>query len=183
MSRWSHRWEPRKPEPPVTRQVAIQWRVERSRCLESAAMIWFLRHGDAEDGQPDFERRLTPKGERQSRDAGATLAALGVKIDLCLASPRVRARDTARLACEALGVEVTIEEQLAGGPFAPLELVVGVENVLLVGHEPDFSNAIGELTGGLVDLKKGGLAAVQDRELRALLRPKETHLIATVKSS
>jgi phosphohistidine phosphatase len=146
-------------------------------------VIWFLRHGEAEDGDPDFDRRLTAKGERQSRDAGAALAALGVEIELCLASPRVRARDTARLACDALGVEVTLEEQLSGGRFDPLELAAGVDNVLLVGHEPDFSDAIAELTGGRTDMKKGGLAAVADRELRVLLRPKDTHLIATVKGS
>jgi phosphohistidine phosphatase len=143
-------------------------------------VIWFLRHGDAEDGDDDFARKLTKKGERQSRDAGAALAALGVTFDACLTSPRVRARDTARLACEALGVEVTIEEQLQGGPFDALEIAAELGEVLLVGHEPDFSNAIGELTGGLVDLKKGGVAAVDVRELRLLLRPKEMHLIATV---
>ena len=144
-------------------------------------MIWFLRHGEAEDGDNDFERRLTAKGERQSRDAGAALAALDVKFDLCLSSPRVRARDTARLACEPLGLEVTLEERLSGGRFDPLELAAGLGNVLLVGHEPDFSNAIAELTGGRVDLKKGGLAAVDERELYVLLRPKETKRIATVK--
>jgi phosphohistidine phosphatase len=106
-----------------------------------------------------------------------------VEIELCLASPRVRARDTARLACDALGVEVTLEDQLSGGRFDPLELAAGVDNVLLVGHEPDFSDAIAELTGGRADMKKGGLAAVADRELRVLLRPKDTHLIATVKGS
>jgi phosphohistidine phosphatase len=146
----------------------------------SCVVIWFLRHGDAAAGSPDFERPLTPKGERQSHDAGATLAALGVEFDLCLSSPRVRARDTARLACESLGVEVTIEDRLAGGRFDPLELAAGLGDVLLVGHEPDFSNAIAELTGGRVDLKKGGVAAVDDGELRVLLRPKDTNLIATV---
>ena len=143
-------------------------------------MIWFLRHGDAEDGEPDFERKLSDKGERQSRQAGAALAALGVKPDLCLASPRMRARDTARLACEALGVEVSEDERLAGGHFDPLELAAGLDEVLLVGHEPDFSDAVAELTGARVDMKKGGLAGVEDRELRVLLRPKETKLIATV---
>jgi phosphohistidine phosphatase len=139
-----------------------------------------LRHGDADDGEPDFERKLTEKGERQSRDAGAALAALGVEPELCLTSPRVRARDTARLACEALGVEVTEDERLAGGRFDPLDVAAGLDEVLLVGHEPDFSNAIAELTGARVDMKKGGLAGVQDGELRVLLRPKETKLIATV---
>jgi phosphohistidine phosphatase len=147
------------------------------------AVIWFLRHGDAEDGEPDFERRLTEKGRRQSRDAGAARAALGVEFELCLSSPRVRARETAELACEPLGVEVTIEEQLSGGSFDPLDVAAGLDNVLLVGHEPDFSEAVEELTGARVDMKKGGLACVEDRELRALLRPRETHLIATVKGS
>ena len=146
-------------------------------------MIWFLRHGDAEDSSPDFERRLTEKGDRQSRHAGAALAALGVELELCLASPRVRARDTARLACEPLGVEVTIEEALAGGRFDPVELTAGLSHVLLVGHEPDFSDAIAELTGARVDMKKGGLAGVEDGALRVLLRPKETKLIATVKGA
>jgi phosphohistidine phosphatase len=143
-------------------------------------VIWFLRHGDAEDGSPDFDRRLTPKGQRQSRDAGATLAALGVKFDVCLTSPRVRALDTARLACERLGVEPVVEERLTGGPIDPEELAAGIDSVLLVGHEPDFSDAIAQLTGGRVDIKKGGLAAVENRTLTVLLRPKETKLIATV---
>ena len=49
-------------------------------------MIWLLRHGDAEDGagKPDAERELTEKGERQSRDAGRALKALGVELDVCL---------------------------------------------------------------------------------------------------
>ena len=146
-------------------------------------MIWFLRHGEAERGEPDFDRRLTEKGKRQSRDAGKALAALGVQIEVCLASPRVRARDTAVLACEALGVEVTIEDRLSGGSFDPLDVTAGLDNVLLVGHEPDFSDAIAQLTGGGVDMKKGGLAAVEDRELRVVLRPKETKAIATVNHS
>ena len=62
-------------------------------------MVWLLRHGEAEDGSPDADRRLTAEGERQARSAGAALRALGVVLDACLASPKVRAADTARLAC------------------------------------------------------------------------------------
>ena len=70
-----------------------------------AEVIWLLRHGDAEsgDGKSDAERDLTAKGERQSRDAGQALRKLGVKIDVCLTSPKVRSRRTAELACEELG--------------------------------------------------------------------------------
>lgn len=146
-------------------------------------MIWFLRHGDAEDGSDDFARKLTEKGRRQSADAGAALDALGVELDVCLTSPRVRARETAEHACEHLGVEIVVEERLQGGQFDPLELAAGLDDVLLVGHEPDLSDAVAQLTGARVDMKKGGLAGVEDGDLRVLLRPKETRLIATVKGS
>ena len=102
-------------------------------------VLWLLRHGDAEDGSPDAERRLTDKGERQSRAAGAALAAIGAKPDACLTSPKVRAAETARLACEPLGVEPRHEPRLAGGPFDAEQLAAGLDEVLLVGHDPDFS--------------------------------------------
>ena len=136
-------------------------------------MIWLLRHGEAEDTTPDAERRLTEKGERQARAAGRALAELGVEIELCLTSPKVRARDTAALACEALGIDPVIEEALAGGPFDARELTAGVDEVLLVGHDPDFSDAVGELTGARVSMKKGGLAGIDGNELKVLLRPSE----------
>jgi phosphohistidine phosphatase len=143
-------------------------------------MIWFLRHGDAEDTQPDSARRLTAKGERQARDAGTALKALGAEIELCVTSPKVRAHDTAVLACKALGCEIRDEPRLSGGEFDPLDLAAGLREVLLVGHEPDFSTAIGDLTGGRVDLKKGGVACVEEHHLRLLLRPRETKAIASV---
>jgi phosphohistidine phosphatase len=137
-------------------------------------MIWLLRHAEAEPGSPDEARKLTPKGEEQSRNAGLALARLGVKPDLCLTSPRVRAVQTAELACEPLGVQVTIEPRLSGGPFDPEELAAGVGEVLLVGHDPDFSTAVHDMTGAQVRLRKGGLAAVNKGELVVLVRPRET---------
>jgi phosphohistidine phosphatase len=141
-------------------------------------MIWLLRHAEAEPGSPDEARKLTPKGEEQARNAGLALARLGVKPDLCLTSPRVRAVQTAELACEPLGVQVTIEPRLSGGPFDPEELAAGVGEVLLVGHDPDFSMAVHDMTGAQVRLRKGGLAAVNKGELVVLVRPRETTEIA-----
>jgi phosphohistidine phosphatase len=69
-------------------------------------VIWFLRHGDAEDSaEDDASRKLTEKGRRQAESAGRALKAMGVEIDACLTSPKVRARDTAEVACRELGVE------------------------------------------------------------------------------
>jgi phosphohistidine phosphatase len=134
-------------------------------------MIWFLRHGDAEDATDDFARELTDKGRRQSRAAGAALAALEVEIDVCITSPRVRALQTAELACGALEVEPEIADELSGGDIDTASLAAGRGNVLLVGHEPDFSRAVHDLTGARIDMKKGGLAAVDGHTLTTLLRP------------
>ena len=143
-------------------------------------MIWLLRHGDAQDGSPDAERPLTDKGREQSRAAGAALKALGVEIDACLTSPKVRAADTAQLACAELGeVEPQLEPKLAGGPFDAEALAAGLgDNVLLVGHDPDFSAAVHSLTGAQVRMKKGGLAGVERGELLVMLRPRELKALA-----
>jgi phosphohistidine phosphatase len=131
-----------------------------------------LRHGDAEDGSPDAERKLTDKGREQSRRVGAALVALGVELDACLTSPKVRAAQTAELACEPLGLEPEQEPKLAGGPFDAEALAAGLgDDVLLVGHDPDFSMAVHSLTGAQVRLKKGGLAGIDRGELKVLLRP------------
>jgi phosphohistidine phosphatase len=143
-------------------------------------VIYLLRHGEAEDvaGGDDAGRRLTEKGERQARAAGKALRELGVQIDACLTSPKVRARETARIACEVLGVPVEETEALTGGRFDSLALTAGRGDVLLVGHEPDFSAEVGRLTGANVALKKGGIAAVDGSTLVALWRPKEIKRIA-----
>jgi phosphohistidine phosphatase len=162
---------------PYDRSVRPGLKVGQSRTVR--AMLWLLRHGEAEEGSPDAERRLTKKGRKQSRNAGAALAALGAEIDACLTSPKVRAYDTAALACEALDVEPEHEPKLAGGPVDAEALAAGLGSVLLVGHDPDFSMAIHELTGAHVRLKKGGLAGVDTGELIVLLRPAETAAIAS----
>lgn len=137
-------------------------------------MIYLLRHGDAEEGTgDDAARRLTPKGERQARAAGEALRALNIKLDACLTSPKVRAADTAKLACDALGLEPEVVEELRGGRFDSVALAAGRGEVMLVGHEPDFSGEVARLTGANVKLRKGGLAVVDGNTLLALLRPKD----------
>ena len=97
---------------------------------------------------------------------------------MCLSSPKLRALDTARLACEPLGLHVTVETALAGEPFDPWELAAGVDEVLLVGHDPSFSITVHELTGAQARLRKGGIAAIKKGELITLMRPLELAAIA-----
>jgi phosphohistidine phosphatase len=154
-----------------------------------AQQLWLLRHGEAEphDTRPDPERRLTPRGERQSVAAGRALAKLGLEFAVALTSPRVRAAETARLACEALGVDPVVHEPLSGGFDADeARALMAAQDadarVLIVGHEPDFSQVVFDLIGGRIDLKKGGVAAVRldgtAAELIVLLRPRELESIS-----
>jgi phosphohistidine phosphatase len=143
-------------------------------------MLWLLRHAEARDGKPDDERPLTELGERQARAAGVAMSRLGVTLDICLTSPKLRARQTAELACEPLGAEVVIEPRLAGEPFDARDLVAGIGDAMLVGHDPSFTLTVHELTGAQSRLPKGGLAGIEKGELVTLLRPRELAAIASI---
>jgi phosphohistidine phosphatase len=141
-------------------------------------MLWLLRHAEAEDGLPDDERPLTERGAMQADAAGRALAILGVQLDVCLSSPKLRAVQTAERASEPLGLQVVIEPALAGEPFDVHALTAGLGDVLLVGHDPSFSLLLHDLTGCQARMKKGGLAAVSKGELVTLMRPSELSAIA-----
>lgn len=155
-----------------------------------ARQLWFLRHGEAEPhgARDDCDRRLTARGEEQATQAGQALAALGCSFAHVLTSPKVRAVDTARLAAGPLGSEPVEHGPLAEGfdRDDALELLLAVgagERLLVVGHEPDFSQVAHDLTGARVDFKKGGIAAVRmdgarGSELIVLLRPRELAAIS-----
>jgi phosphohistidine phosphatase len=161
--------------------------------MAMARQLWLLRHADAEPHgtRPDAERQLTERGHRQADIAGVAIARMGVKFGAILASPKARARETAELALaqmdDSLRELLELHPLLAGGVQAreALDLLDGVGAggpSLLVGHEPDLSGIVGELTGARADLKKGGLALVRlgagGAQLVLLLRPAELALIA-----
>jgi phosphohistidine phosphatase len=163
-----------------------------------ARQLWLLRHAEAEPHgtRSDAERRLTVRGEAQARAAGVALARLDAAFDDVLFSPKARARQTAELAAEqwdaAQRERLRMHPPLAGGYDASVALEglagLGADGrLLLVGHEPDLSNVIGEITGARVDLKKGGLAIVRlegvGGELVVLMRPRELALIAGIPGS
>jgi phosphohistidine phosphatase len=141
-------------------------------------MLWLLRHADAVSGGPDSDRPLTERGVLQAQVAGRALERLGVLIDVCLTSPKLRALETARIATEPIGAEVRIEPKLAGEPFDAHELAAGLGSVLLVGHDPSFSLTLHDLTGVQARMRKGGLAGIEKGELLVLLRPSELEAIA-----
>ncbi len=145
-----------------------------------AAQLWLLRHGEAvphDAADDDADRPLTERGRDQSRAAGRALAELELVFHAVYTSPKVRALGTARLACEALGAEPIVHEPLRQGFSAAdaRELLLADDDgrILVVGHNPDFVEVVHDLTGGRIELKKGGVAGVRGDDLIALLRPRE----------
>ena len=161
-----------------------------------ARQLWLLRHAEAEPHgtRPDSDRRLTARGEQQARAAGVAIQQLAVAFDEVLFSPKVRARATAELAAEGWSAQqrelLREHPPLAGGfdSAQAIDELAGVPaqdgRLLLVGHEPDLSLTVGGLTGGRINLKKGGLAVVRlegaGGELVLLMRPRELALIAGI---
>lgn len=137
--------------------------------------LYFVRHGIAEDGNgiEDFERKLTNAGAEQMRTAASVMAKLKITPSHIYTSPRIRALQTAEIVGEALGVNVEVREEVGYGfnVQAVVSLVADLgdeQDVMFVGHEPDFSSVVSELCGGKVVMKKGGLARVDVYSRRPL---------------
>ncbi len=158
-----------------------------------ARQLWLLRHAEAEPhgARVDAQRRLTERGEGQARAAGVALMKMQASFEAVLFSPKTRARQTAELAAERWDAQqrelLSAHPPLAGNfdaaqALGEMAALSADGRLLLVGHEPDLSGVVGELTGGRVDLKKGGLAVLRlegpSGELALLLRPRELALIA-----
>ena len=137
--------------------------------------LYFLRHGKAvelnDSGAPDdFHRALTPRGMEEMRAEAESLHLLGVRPDIILTSPLVRAQQTAAIVAQRLAPKKGLVETDLLAPDCDLnqlrkllEQHTDCNSIILVGHEPDFSTLVGDLIGShgaRVELKKGALAAV-----------------------
>lgn len=131
--------------------------------------LYLLRHahaGNATDWVGDDSLRpLSGKGRRQAEKLGRHLAELHLEPDSIVSSPKLRALETAQLMADVLGLAVTVDDRLAGGlDLDSLEVVLasaGGLRVMLVGHDPDFSELCGSLTGmSYLPIKKGALARI-----------------------
>ena len=137
-------------------------------------ILW--RHAEAEEGGPDLARALTGKGRKQAARVAQWLQQrLPAKFTL-LASPAVRAQQTA----EALGEKIKTVERLApGAGVSDILQAAGWPDhkgtVVVVGHQPDLGSTVAHLMSGAQgdwSLKKGALCWVtsRDKEPQVVLR-------------
>jgi phosphohistidine phosphatase len=129
--------------------------------------IYFLRHGEADWPdwkKPDDERPLTKPGKKEMNEVGKFLHRLKVRPDLIVTSPLPRAAQTAEIAVDHLKAKLRQDESLSPGfGMHVLRTVLNrhsAKDLMLVGHEPDFTNVISELTGASLKLSKAGVALV-----------------------
>ena len=130
--------------------------------------VYFLRHGEAD--WPDWEksddeRPLTRRGKKEMHEVGKFLKRVKAEPDLIVTSPLPRASQTADIAAEHLKTKSRKDKLLAPGFGRPeLERILKkypAERLMVVGHEPDFSHTIEQLTGGTIKLSKAGVALVE----------------------
>ncbi len=141
----------------------------------SSPVLWLLRHGKAAEslGAADAGRPLTARGEAQSKEAGETLAELGVDFAAVLTSPRVRAKHTAEIAVaahgrapapqvfEELGRDFTANDLLAlVSPWLDVDASDTASAVLVVGHNPTLTVVAHQLTGDERTLATGTMVAI-----------------------
>ena len=132
--------------------------------------LHLLRHGHAGDPLKwkgsDFDRPLSAKGRAQAERLGGLLAAVGFATDAMLTSPKVRARETADIVADRIGVQPILEERLGGMvTLADLERMLTAagnpSRPVIVGHDPDFSELLALLVGvAEVPMRKGAMARV-----------------------
>ena len=129
-------------------------------------------HGSAEFA--DDDRPLTAKGEKRMREIGYGLKRCGVKLDRIISSPLPRAYRTAEIVARVLGYPDLLETADAlrasesASSIASWVAARTEEDLMIVGHNPAFTDLIGLLATGnatpaLCELRRGGIAALAPR--------------------
>jgi phosphohistidine phosphatase SixA len=130
--------------------------------------LFLVRHAEAASGEPDELRPLTPAGRAAARKLGKHLA--GERPDAVLSSPLLRARETAEQIARAAGVEPQPHDRLAPGATADdLKAAAGDrgDTVVAVGHQPDCTSIVLELTGREIPFEPGAVYELQLDDVRS----------------
>ena len=138
--------------------------------------LYLVRHGIAEpagdaNNYQDFHRSLTPEGAKKMREVAGGMKGLEVELDWVASSPLIRAKETAEIIAEVLGLKDPVEFWDELTPGAPPQRAVerlqrckNRESVALVGHQPHLGYLAALLIFGQdsvsLDLKKGGICCI-----------------------
>lgn len=129
-----------------------------------------MRHGKSDwdtSYGADHDRPLAERGVRSARVMGRLLTEVDQVPDVVIASTAVRAHRTALLAAESGGWDCAVVSDgsiYGGGPGVVLQAVArkagGARRVMVVGHEPTWSNLVHHLVGARVEMKTASVAGI-----------------------
>jgi len=162
-------------------------------------IVYFLRHVSAGqhglNSKQDEKRPIDEIGERQSKDIGRALAALGVEVGAVISSPLTRAQQTAELTAKEFGYKGEISIEDAMRPEANVDQFYDLltqysksEAIMVVGHNPSITEFLVNLLTGhdhstWIDYKKGAVARVEVENgkgiLNWMLTPKMARALQT----
>lgn len=125
--------------------------------------LFLIRHAKsswAEPGLPDHDRALNDRGRRDAPEMGRRLELRGVEPDLIVSSTALRARTTARLMADELGVapdRIVHDERVYASSVDRLlyllqELDEKLDCVLLVGHNPEMTELARHFSDAIPDM-------------------------------
>jgi phosphohistidine phosphatase len=153
--------------------------------------VLLIRHSAAADkavlSKSDMDRPLTEEGREEAHKMFKAVSGLYPKPNLIVSSQAARARETAEIFCSCFGKPKRIESELLnpGCNFKDFQkLMAGLsgrpEWVVVVGHEPDFSQILGQILADgclRIDVKKASCIEVDVNglckgELKLMLSPK-----------
>ena len=125
-----------------------------------------MRHGQADwNADSDGQRSLTELGQEQAAHTGRALLQAGFVPQQIFCSPLLRARQSAEIAGEILGIS-PIETPLLDGRLSAAGLVelaheklLEQDGVMFVGHNPNVSLAAGLLGNNYMSFRPGDCAA------------------------
>lgn len=134
--------------------------------------LYLVRHGAAEDKSPggrDFDRELTEEGKKKMSAAVKGWENIIPNFDTLVSSPLIRALETAEIVRKAYGLKEDVIQDNRLMPGSKTEEVISLvnempgDNIVIFGHEPDFSTHVSRLisnSGAEIDFKKGAVAKI-----------------------
>jgi phosphohistidine phosphatase len=131
--------------------------------------LFLVRHAKSsrdDPSLPDRERPLDDRGRKDAPAMGKRLSKRGVKPDLLVSSPALRALTTAQLIADEIGyqrTDILVDERLyASSPDDLLAVICAlddkVERAMLVGHNPEFTDLAHRLSSEIVDMPTCAIA-------------------------
>ena len=157
--------------------------------------LFLLRHAKSSWDDPalsDFDRPLNGRGKKAAPFMGGLVAGKGIRPEVIVSSPAVRARQTAELFREAAGWKCPLrfEKRIYDAGVSDLRDVISaladdVASALLVGHQPGTGELIRWLTGESLHVPTACFASISlnigswskarssSGTLDLILRPKE----------